>query len=115
MSGKSLWTLFLFDKLNRPHAYRTLTDKEHYFKFIEVKSRTVYAGNLSWSTTEEQLKAFANVGDGVLSAEVKRHEDTKRSKGWGYKIIKITCHLIYIMRVAITFFPAHSQTKKSFT
>lgn len=43
----------------------------------------MYAGNLSWSTTDEQLLAFATAGDGVILAEIKRHEDTKRSKGWG--------------------------------
>ena len=44
----------------------------------------VYAGNLSWSTTEEQLLSFAGADRGAISAEIKRHKDTKRSKGWGY-------------------------------
>jgi RNA recognition motif-containing protein len=59
--------------------------KEFDFLF-PVKSCIVYAGNLSWSTTDEQLLAFASFGSGIVSAEIKRHEDTKRSKGWGYYI-----------------------------
>jgi len=46
---------------------------------------TVFAGNLAWSTTTEMLHEFvssANVPD-LVDCEVKRHDDTKRSKGWG--------------------------------
>ena len=48
------------------------------------KPCAVYAGNLSWSTTEEQLLSFGGGDRGAISAEIKRHKDTKRSKGWGY-------------------------------
>lgn len=46
---------------------------------------TVFAGNLAWSTTTEMLHDFVtaeNVPD-FVKCEVKRHEDTRRSKGWG--------------------------------
>lgn len=46
---------------------------------------TVFAGNLAWSTTTEMLHDFvtsSNVPD-FVDCEVKRHDDTKRSKGWG--------------------------------
>jgi hypothetical protein len=56
---------------------------EHAISIFLGLSNVVYAGNLSWSTTDEQLLAFASAGDGVISAEIKRHDDTKRSKGWG--------------------------------
>lgn len=44
---------------------------------------SVFVGNLSWSTTNEQLMEFAQRTSNVVSVEVKRHEDTLRSKGWG--------------------------------
>mmetsp|Transcript_15419 Transcript_15419/g.27167 ORF Transcript_15419/g.27167 Transcript_15419/m.27167 type:complete len:254 (-) Transcript_15419:359-1120(-) len=46
-------------------------------------SCSVFVGNLTWSTTSEQLQEFAAPVGRVVSAEVKRHEDTARSKGWG--------------------------------
>ena len=46
-------------------------------------SCTVFVGNLTWSTSNEQLQEFAAPVGRVVSAEVKRHEDTARSKGWG--------------------------------
>lgn len=44
---------------------------------------SIFIGNLAWSTTIEKLKAFAEQAGEVVSAEVMRHEDTGRSKGWG--------------------------------
>lgn len=45
----------------------------------------VFVGNLPWTTTEEQLKLFflQVEGNALVGVEIKRHEDTKRSKGWG--------------------------------
>lgn len=44
---------------------------------------TVFVGNLSWSTTSDDLRAFmASLGE-VVSAEVQSHADSGRSKGWG--------------------------------
>ena len=54
------------------------------------KPCAVYAGNLSWSTTEEQLLSFGGGDRGAMCAEIKRHKDTKRSKGWGYGLNHIT-------------------------
>ena len=51
---------------------------------VTAQSCVVYAGNLSWTTTDEQLLAFANPERGAISTEIKRHKDTKRSKGWGW-------------------------------
>ena len=80
---------------------------------IPVKSRTVYAGNLSWSTTDEQLLAFASAGGGIQSAEIKRHEDTKRSKGWGYlsNLIPL-CHENSFYPIESTL--SHHQIKSDF-
>eukprot|EP01031_Cornospumella_fuschlensis_P033736 gene33736-40816_t len=50
---------------------------------ICLGSKQIYVGNLSWTTNSEQLLEFLMRAGGVLSAEVQRHEDTKRSKGWG--------------------------------
>eukprot|EP01041_Mallomonas_annulata_P006909 gene6909-14027_t len=46
-------------------------------------SATVFVGNLSWSTNEEDLCRFMSSSGEVLSTEIKRHEDSSRSKGWG--------------------------------
>lgn len=51
---------------------------------MEGESCTVFIGNLSWITNSEQLFAFlSQIGPVVLVAEVRRYEDTNRSKGWG--------------------------------
>jgi RNA recognition motif-containing protein len=44
-------------------------------------SNLVYIGNLAWTTNSEQLLEFLLRAGGVVSAQVQRHEDTKRSKG----------------------------------
>ncbi|KAJ1417026.1 hypothetical protein B484DRAFT_151361 [Ochromonadaceae sp. CCMP2298] len=46
-------------------------------------STTVFVGNLAWTTTNTSLDAFASAAGPVLSAEVKCHPGSKRSKGWG--------------------------------
>lgn len=46
-------------------------------------SKQVYIGNLAWTTNSEQLLEFLMRAGNVTSAQVQRHEDTKRSKGWG--------------------------------
>eukprot|EP01033_Poteriospumella_lacustris_P001142 gene1142-836_t len=43
----------------------------------------VFVGNLTWTTTDEDLVTFLSQQGNVLKAEVQRYEDTKRSKGWG--------------------------------
>jgi RNA recognition motif-containing protein len=45
----------------------------------------VFVGNLAWATTSDQLLKYIDeaIDGGITSVEVKRHEDTKRSKGWG--------------------------------
>lgn len=43
---------------------------------------TLFVGNLSWATTNEELSEFmANYGT-VASCQVQAHADTGRSKGW---------------------------------
>mmetsp|Transcript_12617 Transcript_12617/g.42654 ORF Transcript_12617/g.42654 Transcript_12617/m.42654 type:complete len:278 (+) Transcript_12617:217-1050(+) len=44
--------------------------------------RVCFCGNVSWSTTDEELRDFMAACGDVLSAVVQRHEDTGRSKGW---------------------------------
>lgn len=49
------------------------------------ESCCVFVGNLAWDVTEELLHEFtSNLSvQGLIKIEVKRYEDTKRSKGWG--------------------------------
>ena len=45
---------------------------------------SVFFGNLSWNTDETCLIEFiSKIGINCLNAEIKRHDDTMRSKGWG--------------------------------
>ncbi|ACK41705.1 MULTISPECIES: RNA recognition motif domain-containing protein [Dictyoglomus] len=47
-------------------------------------SKTLYVGNLPWSTTEEELKnIFASHGT-VYSARIISDRNTGRSKGFGF-------------------------------
>ena len=47
-------------------------------------SKTLYVGNLPWSTTEEELKSiFSNHGT-VYSARIISDRNTGRSKGFGF-------------------------------
>jgi len=46
-------------------------------------TNVVFIGNLAWSTTEENLRAFASSVGPVLSVQIQAHADTGRSKGWG--------------------------------
>ena len=43
----------------------------------------VFVGNLSWSTTNEDLKTFFRSSGNLVGVEVQLHDDTRRSKGWG--------------------------------
>jgi RNA recognition motif-containing protein len=47
-------------------------------------SKTLYVGNLPWSTTEEELKnMFASHGN-VISARIISDRNTGRSRGFGF-------------------------------
>lgn len=46
-------------------------------------TNVVFIGNLAWSTSEENLRAFASSVGPVLSVQIQAHADTGRSKGWG--------------------------------
>ena len=47
-------------------------------------SKKLYVGNLSWGTTEDNLKElFSNFGDGV-SASIITDRQTGRSRGFGF-------------------------------
>ncbi|PMQ01914.1 MAG: RNA-binding protein [Dictyoglomus sp. NZ13-RE01] len=47
-------------------------------------SKTLYVGNLPWSTTEEELKnIFSNYGN-VISARIISDKNTGRSRGFGF-------------------------------
>lgn len=47
-------------------------------------AKKLYVGNLSWSTTEDELKNyFASVGE-VSSATIISDRDTGRSRGFGF-------------------------------
>ncbi|MDN5347291.1 MAG: hypothetical protein PWP65_855 [Clostridia bacterium] len=47
-------------------------------------SRTLYVGNLPWSTTEEELaRAFGAHGE-VISARIITDRQTGRSRGFGF-------------------------------
>jgi RNA recognition motif-containing protein len=46
-------------------------------------SKVVFAGNLSWTTSDEDLLNYVGGAGKVVKATVQRHADTGRSKGWG--------------------------------
>lgn len=50
---------------------------------VKGASKTIFVGNISWTTTDSQLLEFCSRAGRVQSAEVKRFSDTLRSKGWG--------------------------------
>jgi RNA recognition motif-containing protein len=62
---------------------RTECDRTH----VEGKdsmAKNIYVGNLSWSTSEDQLReAFAEYGE-VISARIITDRDTGRSRGFGF-------------------------------
>lgn len=46
--------------------------------------KKIFVGNLSWKTTEDQLKAHFEVVGQVLSAKIVTDKATGRSKGFGF-------------------------------
>jgi RNA recognition motif-containing protein len=46
--------------------------------------KKLFVGNLSWKTTEEQLKAFFETCGEVVDAKVITDKATGRSKGFGF-------------------------------
>ena len=46
--------------------------------------KKIFVGNLSWKTTEEQLKAHFEVYGQVVSAKIVTDKATGRSKGFGF-------------------------------
>lgn len=54
------------------------------FGEVNVLVRTLYVGNLPWSTTEEELaKAFSVHGE-VISTRIITDRQTGRSRGFGF-------------------------------
>lgn len=51
---------------------------------MENFMKKIFVGNLSWKTTEEQLKAHFEVCGQVLSAKIVTDKTTGRSKGFGF-------------------------------
>ena len=46
--------------------------------------KKIFVGNLSWKTSEEQLKAHFEIFGRVLSAKIVTDKTTGRSKGFGF-------------------------------
>ena len=46
--------------------------------------KKIFVGNLSWKTSEEQLKAHFEVYGQVVSAKIVTDKTTGRSKGFGF-------------------------------
>lgn len=46
--------------------------------------KTLYVGNIPWSTTEDELKAFFSEQGEVISARIITERGTGRSKGYGF-------------------------------
>lgn len=51
---------------------------------MENFMKKIFVGNLSWKTTEEQLKAHFEVYGQVESAKIVTDKTTGRSKGFGF-------------------------------
>jgi len=47
-------------------------------------SKTIYIGNIPWSLSEDQLKAYFNKYGQVLSSRIITERATGRSKGYGF-------------------------------
>jgi RNA recognition motif-containing protein len=47
-------------------------------------SLQIYAGNLSYNMADDSLKALFEQFGAVTSAKIIRHQDTGRSKGFGF-------------------------------
>ena len=46
-------------------------------------SKTIFVGNLSWTTNDIELRRFCESIGRVVRVDIKRFPDTLRSKGWG--------------------------------
>jgi RNA recognition motif-containing protein len=46
--------------------------------------KTIYVGNIPWSTSEEQLKQFFGEHGKVLEARIITERATGRSRGYGF-------------------------------
>lgn len=51
---------------------------------MENVMKKIFVGNLSWKTTEDQLKAHFETFGKVVSAKIVTDRDTKKSKGFGF-------------------------------
>lgn len=51
---------------------------------MENSMKKIFVGNLSWKTSEEQLKAHFEVFGQVVSAKIVTDKTTGRSKGFGF-------------------------------
>lgn len=47
-------------------------------------AKTLYVGNLPWSTTPEELSAFFSEYGEVISSRIIREKETNRSRGFGF-------------------------------
>lgn len=47
-------------------------------------AKSIYIGNLPWSTTDEQLKLLFQEFGQVLSAKIIFDRETKKPKGYGF-------------------------------
>lgn len=47
-------------------------------------SKTLYVGNLPWSTTEEELRSVFSSYGNVISARIISDKNTGRSRGFGF-------------------------------
>lgn len=46
--------------------------------------KTLYVGNLPWSTSDEELASFFEAHAPVISARVIKERETNRSRGFGF-------------------------------
>lgn len=46
--------------------------------------KTIYVGNIPWSTSEEELKEFFSEHGEVISARIITERATGRSRGYGF-------------------------------
>lgn len=53
-------------------------------------SRTLYVGNLPWSTTEDDLAVMFNPHGNVVSSRIITDKDTGRSRGFGFVEVEDT-------------------------
>jgi RNA recognition motif-containing protein len=51
---------------------------------VKILAKTLYVGNLPWTTTPEDLSSFFSSYGEVVSSRIIKDKETNRSRGFGF-------------------------------